>query len=138
MHKTHGESKTRLYKAWDSMKDRIFHHKKYSHLTFCDEWCDFLTFKEWALQNSYKEGLSLDRVDNSKGYEPSNCRWVTRSGQSYNRTFGKYVTIDGVTKNLSQWAREYGISVSTIYTRIKRGLSVEESITKKVRGYKNG
>lgn len=124
----HGETKTKLYKAWDSMKSRCFHDKKYSHVMFCDEWKDFLTFKEWALQSGYEEGLSLDRINNEKGYEPSNCRWVTRSVQAFNRKHGKYVTINGITKHLTDWATDYGITKNTVYKRIQRGWTCEEAI----------
>lgn len=128
MTRTHGETKTKLYKSWDSMKSRCFHDKKYTHITFCDDWKEFLTFKEWAYQNGYEEGLSLDRIDNTKGYEPSNCRWVTWKVQMENRTNARYITIDGVTKRLSVWLEELGVKKNTFYTRQERGWNEVQSL----------
>lgn len=51
----------------------------------CDEWGeDYLAFKQWSINNGYTETLTLDRIDNNKGYFPLNCRWVTRAQQSHN------------------------------------------------------
>jgi hypothetical protein len=117
-----------LYKAWDSMKDRCFHDKKYVHITFCDDWKNFLHFKEWAYQNGYEDGLSLDRIDNSKGYEPSNCRWVTWDVQMQNRTNARYITLDGITKHLNEWLEELGVKKNTFYVRMKRGWNEQQSL----------
>lgn len=116
----HGESKTVLYKHWDSMKSRTFHHVNYikNNITFCDEWSDFLVFKEWALLNGYSDGLSLDRVDNQEGYSPSNCRWVTPKEQRQNTTKRVYLEFNGVTKLLTEWAKEFGIKRQTLYNRV--------------------
>lgn len=51
----------------------------------CEEWEDFYTFRAWALANGYQEKLSIDRLDSTKGYFPSNCRWIPRSRQSENK-----------------------------------------------------
>jgi hypothetical protein len=53
-------------------------------ITVCDEWNDFSTFKEWALANGYTDELTIDRIDSSAGYSPSNCRFVTRKEQAQN------------------------------------------------------
>lgn len=86
---THGDSKTLLYKTWAALKQRCNNptHNSYKHygkrgITFYAEWKKYLPFKEWALDNGYHEGLSIDRIDNNGNYEPDNCQWITRSENS--------------------------------------------------------
>lgn len=57
----------------------------YADCTICDEWLDFTAFYRWAVSNGYRPELQIDRIDNTRGYSPDNCRWVTRSEQSRNR-----------------------------------------------------
>ena len=90
----HGSSFTRLYRIYNDMKDRCNRvtRKDYKYyggkgITVCKEWLNsFETFKEWAINNGYTQELTIDRIDNAKGYCPTNCRWSTRKEQSQNRT----------------------------------------------------
>ena len=89
----HGSYKTRLYKTWRNMINRCTqpstaHYELYGGrgITVCDEWShDFLAFKDWALLHGYADNLTIDRLDNDKGYSPDNCRWATYSEQNSNR-----------------------------------------------------
>jgi hypothetical protein len=88
----HGWFGTKLYQTWANMKRRCFNKndKNFSRwggrgITVCDEWMEFVLFKDWALSNGYDESLSIDRIDNNGNYEPSNCRWTTRAVQSRNQ-----------------------------------------------------
>lgn len=89
---THNSYRTPLYKKWGSMKSRVSPlwkgRKDYFDrgIKVCEEWREFLPFKEWALNNGYKEELELDRIDNDKGYSPDNCRFVTSREQKLNTT----------------------------------------------------
>ena len=90
--KKHGDKYTRLYQVHQNMLRRCLtetnpNYKKYygrHGVTVCDEWKDYLSFKEWALSNGYQNNLTIDRIDNNGNYEPSNCRWVSMSKQMHN------------------------------------------------------
>ena len=98
-HKTHGLRSTRLYSIWSKIKDRTLNSncKDYNEyggrgITICDDWKnDFKSFYDWSMSNGYEEnkGLSIDRIDNDENYEPSNCRWVTRTIQCRNQRIQK-------------------------------------------------
>ena len=86
--KTHGLSEIKLYSVFHNMKDRCYNsesrpYKNYGArgISICDEWMDidngFIKFYDWALNNGYKEGLTIDRVENDGNYEPNNCQWIT-------------------------------------------------------------
>jgi hypothetical protein len=86
----HGDFKTRLYSIWRNMLSRARSDKEYyTHVDVCKEWEDWLVFKEWAKDNQYSELSSIDRIDNSKGYHPNNCRFATNSEQCANRGLHK-------------------------------------------------
>lgn len=83
----------RLRRIWSDMKARCYNpasdsFKNYGGrgITVCREWKnDFTAFAVWAMQYGYKQDLSIDRIDNDKGYEPSNCRWATMKQQAANK-----------------------------------------------------
>ena len=140
---THGETKTRLYKIWDGMRQRCknpndaaFRHYGARGISICKEWDNYLKFKEWALSHGYCEDLSIDRVDVNGNYEPSNCRWANAYEQSNNKTTSHYLEFDGKKQTIAQWAKELNMPMETLYRRItKYHWNIEDALTKPIRNY---
>lgn len=141
---THGMSKSPLFGVWWAMISRCENENNASYknyggrgISVCDEWHDSSTFFEWALDNGYKRGLSIERVDVNKGYEPNNCKWITKEEQARNKTNNLMIEIGETTKCLAQWCEEYGIEYSTAYQRIKKlGWESEKALTTPVKNQK--
>lgn len=82
-----GLSKIKLYSVWANMKDRCYNENNHAYHNYggkgirvCEEWLSgFLKFHDWSINNGYKEGLTIERTDSNKNYEPSNCEWITKS-----------------------------------------------------------
>ena len=144
----HGDSKkgrrTRLYVIYNMMKSRCYYPKNTRYKNYgakgirvCQEWLGkngYESFKKWAIENGYNDGLSIDRIDNEKDYEPSNCRWVDSFVQMNNTTRNHFITHNGKTLTLTQWERELGMSHGVLQQRLnKLGWSEEEALTKPVR-----
>ncbi len=93
----HGESETRLYRIFNGMKTRCYNQNHHSYVnyggrrvTICEEWLDdYQVFRTWALDNGYRENLSIDRIDFDGNYKPGNCRWVTQEVQANNQRLRK-------------------------------------------------
>lgn len=88
----HGYFGTRIYNIWSKMKARcsnpnVDSYKNYGGMgiSVCEEWQDFVCFKDWALLNGYKDNLQIDRIENDKDYEPGNCRFVTGTMNNQNK-----------------------------------------------------
>jgi hypothetical protein len=88
-------------------------------ITVCDRWHDVRNFIA-DMEPTHQPGLLLDRIDNDKGYEPGNCRWVTWSIQGSNKRHIKPITHNGQSKTLAEWCRDYKIRYMTVVGRIRK------------------
>lgn len=125
------------YQAWLSLRYRCNNPKGksycYKNISYDKSWESFDNF--WSdVGESWKPGLTIDRIDSKKDYSKENCRWVDKYVQANNRSNNRKLSMKGKTMNLNQWANAVGIKRTTIRMRIdKYGWSVEEALTKKVR-----
>lgn len=138
--KKHGMSDKPIYTIWLLMKERCFNYKRREYKDYggrgikvCSEWLDATKFIEWALNNGYTEGLTIDRIDNNGNYEPNNCRWVDRETQANNKRNNRLITYKGETKTITQWAKEHGLTYYIVKKRIDNyGWTFEKAITEPI------
>jgi hypothetical protein len=144
----------RPHRIWLSIKTRCFNgnHHTYTEyggrgITMCEAWKnDYKAFRTWALENGYGNELSLDRIDNSGNYDPTNCRWADNFTQSRNKRNNVLLTFNGKTMVVNDWVKETGLQRKTISRRLERGWAIEETLTtpavvganQKLRSEKNG
>lgn len=123
---------TRLYNIWIGMKNRANNHDgtrpTYSNIDIDTNWRDnFLTFYKWAMKNGYNNNLTLDRVDNNKGYSPDNCRFVDMIIQANNKS--NNIMINGMS--LRRYCILNDLKYGTVYKRIHNyGWSIDKAIRK--------
>lgn len=134
---THGMKRSRLYRTWESMKTRCNNPNAQRWddyggrgIEVCEEWRDsFEAFRDWALANGYRDDLTIERKDNDGPYSPENCRWATKEEQARNKRSNVFMTLNGKTMTITQWAKEIGIDRRTIAKRKKLGWSDERALT---------
>ncbi len=130
----------RLYWTWKNMirrceDSRAPDYNRYGGrgISVCEEWHDLSAFLEWAYTHGWKENLTLDRIDNEGSYCPENCRWADYITQCNNRRSNIILEYDGKKMTVAQWSREIGIIPETLLQRLKRGWSVEDTLSKPLR-----
>ena len=134
--------KDRIYHIYSAMKQRCYnpnakHYDVYGGrgITVCDEWKNNPdAFIEWAYQNGYDDTLSLERIDTSKGYSPSNCTWIPLSKQAENRSMNHKISYNGNISSLAEACRQARISRDAVksYQR-KHGCSMQDAFNKYIR-----
>lgn len=133
--KKHGMSRSREYTSWLKMKSRCTdpgcgHYDRYGGrgITVCERWLNsFENFLEDMGQRP--DETSLDRVDNSKGYYPGNCRWATVREQQRNQRRTRMLELDGVRQPISTWADLLGVPANSLWSRCKSGWDDERVLT---------
>jgi hypothetical protein len=132
----HGMTKTREFKIWMKMRQRCLNSSDHAFkdyggrgITVCDRWINsFENF--YADMGDSPEGMSIDRIDNNKGYSPDNCKWSTDKEQSRNRRNNHMITFNEKTQCLTDWSSELGIKHHTLCVRLnKLNWSIEKALT---------
>ncbi|MCB4860807.1 hypothetical protein K7W03_14525 [Sphingobium sp. PNB] len=130
-----GWSTTRIMRVWRGMHKRCTDPKdhRYSRyggrgISVCEEWSSFDVFKDWAFANGFDESLEIDRKDNSSGYSPENCRFVSHVENTRNRDISRTIQINGNNIHINEAASQYGLTPSALISRIARGDDVERAI----------
>lgn len=129
---THGMTKTRTFKSWDSMLQRCTNPNDPSWdryggvgVKVVKRWLKFENF--YADMGARPTGTTIDRYPDPEGnYGPNNCRWGTQEQQSRNKKNSRWVTYKGQTKMLIDWSREFGIPYDLLLRRVNRGLTEEQ------------
>ena len=137
--KDHGLSNTPQHIAWQNTIARCHSptHSRYARyggrgIVVCERWHTYLNFLEDMGERP--EGMSLERLDNDKGYSPDNCKWATRSEQARNSSQNRVIEYAGKTQTLVEWALELGINYQTLHTRLTFAkLTVEQAFTRPLR-----
>lgn len=131
----HGMVGSREYNSWRSMKYRCENPDSKDYPLYGGR--GISVFKEWSqsFEAFYEymgprpHGKSLDRIDPNGNYEPGNVRWANDKKQSNNKRTNTYIEINGETKTVTEWAREYGLEPKTVAYRIKAGWSAIDALS---------
>lgn len=134
----------RLYAVYTTMHQRCEnpncdYYDRYGGrgIYVCKEWSGengFSNFREWAMNNGYnpdatKGECTINRIDNDGPYSPDNCEWVNRTAQMNNTSANRYLTYNGETYTVTEWANKLGINFSTIENRLCNGWSIEKTLS---------
>lgn len=130
---THGYAGSKIYLLFKAMHNRCKRpatdsYKYYGAkgITVCERWEKFENFL--ADMGMPEAGHSLDRIDNTKGYSPDNCRWASAIEQANNHTNNRFVEVNGVKKTVAQWAHGDVITSRRIVGRLNRGWTPEDAV----------
>ena len=121
------EADSPLYHTWCGIKRRCLSDKDNAYkyygargITICQEWLNFYNFEKWALENGYSSDMTIDRIDNNKGYCPENCHFTDKKTQANNRRSNILFSYNGETKNLQQWCELLNLNYKLVHNRIHK------------------
>jgi hypothetical protein len=124
----HGMSNSSIYRLWHNIMRRCYDPKNLAYKNYggrgikvCKRWHSFELF--YKDMGEKPKGKSIERKNNNGNYSPSNCKWETKLIQANNTRKNIYITKDGITLTISQWAKKLNIPAGRIYARKKLGWS---------------
>jgi len=131
-----GKKTSRLYNIWCGMKQRCnnpntgkYHLYGGKGVSVCNEWmADYAIFKDWALSNGYSEELTIDRIDNGKGYSPDNCRWADINEQHKNRGITVYI---GISNTIKEWSKITGLEEKSIRNAYRNDITKAQELIRR-------
>lgn len=127
----------RIGEIFRDMKRRCYNKQNNNYkwygskgIKICEEWLNNpKSFEEWSISNGYKDGLTIDRIDESKNYSPSNCRWISHDENTRRAGKVNWITINEETLTGRQWAAKLGLGLLTIDKYIKKyGLETTKNL----------
>lgn len=131
---THGRSYDAIYRIWNSMRQRCQNPKSTQWDSYggrgikvCERWLVFENFL--ADMGERPVGMTLERKDNERGYEPGNVIWASRLDQANNRRTNVHLELDGKLMTVAEWGRKTGFGKSAIKSRLDDGWSVRRALT---------
>jgi len=131
----HGMRHSRIYAIWCHMKSRCNNKndgKYYDYgargIKVCNKWLKFEGFYE-DMGSTYKDDLTIDRIDFNGNYCKENCRWATISEQENNKSNNHLITFNGETDTMMNMSKKYHLTYSTLKHRIQRGWNIKEALT---------
>src|SRR6185436_7503476 len=134
---THRHTGTPIYAVWRSILTRCLNPRSppYRHyggrgIKICERWLDFENFL--ADMGEQPAGLEIERIDNDGDYEPNNCRWASKREQANNRRSSVFFELNGERMPVTHWCDRLGMKHSTLWTRVARGWSIQEALTRPV------
>lgn len=129
----HGLSRSKIYHVWDTMIARCHRktHKSYKYyggkgITVCERWRESFDNFYADMGSGYSEGLQLDRINNLKGYDKENCRWVTPIQQGNNKSTNRQIVTPAGVMNINEAARYFNIRNTTLLYRLAAGWSTDK------------
>lgn len=135
--KIHGLRNHELYSTWWNMNERCKNPKVKQYpdyggrgIKVCKEWQKIENFIN-DMWPTYLKGLSVERIDNNKGYSPENCRWATKFDQSRNMRSNRNLTFNGKTQCVTDWCKELGLNYTTVIKRMNAGKTPEQCLKMK-------
>lgn len=134
LRKTHGLSQTTLFMRWHAMLRRCSdpNHEAFANyggrgISVCERWQRFESFVE---DMGFPEpGMTIERIDNAKGYSKENCKWAPRSVQNRNKRVNRILEHNGRSQCLADWEDELGLKRGVLRGRLNRGMPVERALT---------
>lgn len=106
-------------------------------MTVCEDWLSSFEAFYADMGKRPNDEMSLDRIENSGGYSKENCRWATRRQQRLNRNDVNWITFDGKTMSLKDWATHLGVSYQALTVRFRNKWSIEKMLTMPIAKRKN-